>query len=224
MTSALYIAPGILSEYQLVTDNKDGTAARNELIGLTESIITLYSNNSAKVFWTEAEALALHVIMKNHSLNRLDSDAAIANFDLNQRILVDLAQHIEFWVTESKRAVFTDHLKQFVGAFSDTDIKFLVPILELASNYADKLATEVELKTEDDHRLFAMVNRLQAKVNLPGLISARLLYVVQLIKMNFEDEPVPAAVGSSSAGPAPGPGRYSDAIGVAPAPAPVAIV
>ena len=199
MTS-LYIAPGILSEYQLVTDNKDINAAHDELVKLTEDIITLYSTNSAKVFWTEADALALHVIMNNQSLNRFDSDAAIANFDLNQRVLVDLAKHIEFWVTECKRVVFTDHLKQFVGAFSDTDIKFLVPILKLAANYADKPVGEVELKTEDDHRLFAMVDHLRAKVALPGLIRARLLYVIDLIKMDFPVDPLVAAA-SASAGP-----------------------
>lgn len=196
----LFIADGVVSTFAnaIGVDNADDAA--DQLIARVEELVELYRSNSMQTFWSAADLAAAHVIMTNHLLNKLDTDAIINDVETYEVVFNPLPDFFESWVTERKRANFNqsvDNAKQL----AENHRHALVGALSVAIDMIKGGVDNVQVLTGDDQALLEIVKHTLSKEEKKGYALVRL----NLVLSSLNGTPVPVAALNNALNNAPAP-------------------
>jgi hypothetical protein len=153
----------------------------------------MYSANDMQAFWSPQEITAVYVVMCNHLLNRLDSDALIQDCESFEKVYANLEQWSLEWVTEKNRTKFNSTVEQ-TKELSPKHQKVLYTAVHVMISHLDS-SKKTAVVTNDDKQLAAIIQRVKKQEGKLGWASLRLELVLKLLQKDktgettFESKP-----------------------------------
>lgn len=199
-TKEIYLSSGTIQDYAIAencADDVDARAVGEKLIAHADHLVSLYSSNNMKAFWSPADKIALHVAVENRLLCQLDAGCAILDVDKYDSVYAFLADWTVGWITETKRAKFNASVDAVIqtNPFLSTIVSSLTVITGLLAN-----PNRSEPASADDVQLHQIIDNALAQQAKSGWALARLALVGKIISSHIATNASSSSEGGGGGG------------------------
>ena len=176
--TTLYIPDGLKSRY--VESGGGSESVEEDINKLCQKLVTLYTSNSMKTFWSPIDLIIGHIVMSNHLLNGLDSQSLIKDIMNHESIFCDIEELLHGWVTQCNRQTFNESVKKF-EELSKPQRDALIQAINVCVVLVDEDEQSTKITTDDASRLYDIVKKLRVSQPNKEWIKLRLNLVADML-------------------------------------------